>query len=130
VAAIMLGLTLAAGCTEGSGTLERPDDSVIGRDGEKDAEPEVEVVPVGPPMTELRLVGNRIRNADGLDGVLHGANRSGTEYPCVESGGIFDGPSDLAWDRSAHQFWAEKGKESIEVVRLNVGDGNTVPEGV
>jgi hypothetical protein len=35
-------------------------------------------------------------NADGLDVVLHGVNRSGTEYKCVQSGGIFDGPSDLA----------------------------------
>lgn len=42
----------------------------------------------------LRVVGNRI--VDGSAGVihLHGINRSGTEYACVQGWGIFDGPSD------------------------------------
>jgi endoglucanase len=37
-----------------------------------------------------------------------------------------------AYDASCCQgisFWAKKGQESSEMVRLNVGDGNTVPEG-
>ncbi|MBN1608225.1 MAG: cellulase family glycosylhydrolase [Polyangiaceae bacterium] len=92
----MLWLALPMGCSEGSGKLERPDDPVVAEKDATDARPEIEVVPVGPPMTALRVVGNRLQNADGLDVVLHGVNRSGTEYKCVQSGGIFDGPSDLA----------------------------------
>ena len=35
-------------------------------------------------------------DADGDTVVLHGMDRSGTEYECVEGRGIFDGPSDQA----------------------------------
>lgn len=54
--------------------------------------------PVGPatayPMG-LHVVGNQIVDAGGNVVVLHGANRSGTEYMCVQSGSkIFDGPDD------------------------------------
>ena len=33
---------------------------------------------------------------DGAPVILHGVNRSGTEYQCVKGAGIFDGPSDEA----------------------------------
>ncbi len=91
----LASLTLSVGCGEGSGEFLRPEDPVVAPDAGADADP-VEIVPVGPPMTGLHAVGNRIKNADGLDVVLHGVNRSGTEYRCVQAGGIFDGPSDLA----------------------------------
>lgn len=58
-----------------------------------DIQPEIH--PVGPPMNGLHVVGNTIQNADGLTVHLRGINRSGTEYRCVQSGGIFDGPSDV-----------------------------------
>src|SRR4029079_12073084 len=53
--------------------------------------PSVEVVPVGPPMKGLHVVGNHIENAAGDTVVLRGVNRSGSEYQCVQGGGIFDG---------------------------------------
>jgi hypothetical protein len=52
----------------------------------------VDPTPVGPPMTGLHVVGNRIENATGQTVHLHGVNRSGTEYMCVQTGAIFDGP--------------------------------------
>jgi endoglucanase len=52
------------------------------------------VGPVGPEMTGLHVVGNSIENAQGQMVVMHGVNRSGTEYKCVQTGGgIFDGPA-------------------------------------
>jgi hypothetical protein len=53
------------------------------------------IVPVGPPMLGLHVVGNHIENEAGETVILRGVNRSGTEYKCVQSGGIFDGPSDM-----------------------------------
>jgi hypothetical protein len=56
--------------------------------------------PVGPAAsypTGLHVVGNQIVDGAGNVIVLHGANRSGTEYRCVQSmTDIFDGPSDEA----------------------------------
>src|SRR5262245_50428708 len=54
------------------------------------------VVPVGPPMTGLHVVGNHIENADGATVILSGVNRSGTEYRCIQGGGLFDGPTTSA----------------------------------
>jgi hypothetical protein len=54
------------------------------------------VTPVGPAMTGLHVVGTQIQNADGATVVLHGVNRSGTEYQCVHNAGIFDGPNTSA----------------------------------
>jgi hypothetical protein len=46
---------------------------------------------------QLQVSGNKLINsATGATVVLHGVNRSGTEYSCVQSNGIFDGPSDQA----------------------------------
>jgi hypothetical protein len=41
----------------------------------------------------LHVVGNHIEDAAGSTVVLHGVNRSGTEYRCVQSSAFFDGPS-------------------------------------
>jgi len=41
---------------------------------------------------QLHVSGNRLVNAEGAQVVLHGADRSGTEYECVQGNGIFDGP--------------------------------------
>lgn len=49
---------------------------------------------VGAP--ELHVSGNELVNASGNQVVLHGVNRSGTEYQCVQGRKIFDGPSDQA----------------------------------
>src|SRR5476649_1157413 len=47
-------------------------------------------------MTGLHVVGNTIQTASGQTVVLHGVNRSGTEYACVGGTNVFDGPSDAA----------------------------------
>ncbi len=39
-------------------------------------------------------MGNALVNSAGQHVVLHGVDRSGTEYACVQNFGIFDGPSD------------------------------------
>ena len=54
------------------------------------------VTPVGPAITGLHVVGNHLEGADGSTVVLHGVNRSGTEYQCVHGAGIFDGPATSA----------------------------------
>ncbi|GAC1402074.1 MAG: hypothetical protein NVSMB65_19300 [Chloroflexota bacterium] len=53
---------------------------------------------VVPPaaIVGLHVVGNQLQNAAGDMVVLHGVNRSGTEYACIQGWGIFDGPSDTA----------------------------------
>ena len=48
------------------------------------------------PAPQLHVSGNKLVNASGTQVQLHGVNRSGTEYACVQGNGIFDGPSDQA----------------------------------
>jgi endoglucanase len=48
------------------------------------------------PAPQVHVSGNKLVNASGQQVVLHGVNRSGTEYACVQGNGIFDGPSDQA----------------------------------
>jgi len=43
---------------------------------------------------QLQVSGNELVDASGHQVVLHGVDRSGTEYACVQGYGIFDGPSD------------------------------------
>ncbi len=45
---------------------------------------------------QLHVSGNKLVSASGTQVVLHGVDRSGTEYACVQGFGIFDGPSDQA----------------------------------
>jgi endoglucanase len=89
--AAALACALSTGCADapdygpappGTGGTGVPDDSPI--------------VPVGPPMTGLRVSGNHIVNAAGDTVTLRGANRSGTEYQCAHGSAIFDGPATLA----------------------------------
>jgi hypothetical protein len=44
----------------------------------------------------IHVQGNELVNSAGSVVTLHGVSRSGTEYMCVQNGGIFDGPSDAA----------------------------------
>jgi endoglucanase len=57
---------------------------------------------------QLHVSGNKLENASGTQVVLHGINRSGAEYSCVNGTGVFDGPVDQAsitamktWDVNA-----------------------------
>ncbi len=56
----------------------------------------------------IRVAGNRLVDGDGRVVHLHGVNRSGTEYACVQGWGIFDGPSDDA-SVQAMQSWNVNG---------------------
>ncbi|HEX5120375.1 MAG TPA: cellulase family glycosylhydrolase [Pseudonocardiaceae bacterium] len=50
--------------------------------------------PTGAP--QLHVVGNKLEDATGSVVTLHGVNRSGAEFACVQGNGIFDGPVDQA----------------------------------
>jgi hypothetical protein len=55
-----------------------------------------EVTPSTSAAPQLHVSGNKLVNANGTQVVLHGVDRSGTEYACVQGNGIFDGPNDQA----------------------------------
>jgi hypothetical protein len=46
------------------------------------------------PVPQLHVSGNKLADASGNTVVLHGVNRSGAEYACVQGWGFFDGPVD------------------------------------
>jgi endoglucanase len=48
------------------------------------------------PQPQLRVSGNKLVNASGQPVMLHGVDRSGTEFMCAHGAGIFDGPSTVA----------------------------------
>jgi endoglucanase len=48
------------------------------------------------PAPQLHVSGNKLLDQNGNQVVLHGVDRSGTEYACVQGNGIFDGPNDQA----------------------------------
>jgi endoglucanase len=48
------------------------------------------------PAPQVHVSGNELVNASGSQVILHGVDRSGTEYACVQGWGIFDGPNDEA----------------------------------
>jgi endoglucanase len=48
------------------------------------------------PAPQLHVSGNHLVSADGQRVVLHGVDRSGTEFMCVQDHGIFDGPDTQA----------------------------------
>ena len=52
--------------------------------------------PTGGAAPQLHVSGNKLVDASGDTVVLHGVDRSGTEYECVQGYGIFDGPNDQA----------------------------------
>jgi len=45
---------------------------------------------------QLHVSGNKLVSASGQPVLLHGVNRSGTEFMCVHNAGMFDGPDSLA----------------------------------
>jgi endoglucanase len=62
----------------------------------------------GGTAPQLHVSGNELVDSTGQRVVLHGVDRSGTEYMCVQSNGIFDGPNHqaavsamLKWDVNA-----------------------------
>lgn len=57
-----------------------------------------------PPAAGLHVAGPQLQDANGNVVRLHGVDRSGTEYACIQGWGIFDGPSDQA-SVSAIKAW-------------------------
>ncbi|WP_084717828.1 cellulase family glycosylhydrolase [Streptacidiphilus carbonis] len=50
--------------------------------------------PTNGTAPALHVSGNKLVNASGSTVTLHGVNRSGAEFACVQGTGIFDGPVD------------------------------------
>ncbi len=50
----------------------------------------------GGSAPQLHVSGNELADASGNQVVLHGMDRSGAEFACVQNNGIFDGPVDQA----------------------------------
>lgn len=48
------------------------------------------------PGTGVTVSGNRLVDSAGQTVILHGVNRSGSEYACIDGWGFFDGPADQA----------------------------------
>jgi hypothetical protein len=64
---------------------------------------------------QLHVSGNELVNAGGQQVVLHGVDRSGTEYECVKGRGIFSGPSGQA-SINAMKGWG------VNVVRVPLNE--------
>jgi endoglucanase len=63
----------------------------------------------------LHAVGSKILDANGKTVVLHGVNRSGSEFACVDGYGFFDGPTDAA-SLQAMKAW------NINAVRIPINE--------
>jgi hypothetical protein len=61
------------------------------------------------------VVGNGLQDAGGSAVVLHGVDRSGSEYACVQGWGIFDGPNTLNDDSQLALMKGWKGVNSVDV---------------
>jgi endoglucanase len=68
-----------------------------------------------PAALQVHVSGNKLVNGNGATVVLHGVDRSGAEYRCVQGRGIFDGPTDQA-SISAMKTW------DINAVRLPLNE--------
>jgi endoglucanase len=69
----------------------------------------------GNPAPQLHVFGNQLVNAHGQQVVLHGVNRSGGQYACVQGRGIWSGPMNQA-SISAMRRW------HVNAVRLPLNE--------
>ncbi len=68
-----------------------------------------------PTAIGLHVSGNRLIDGEGRPIVLHGVNRSGTEFACIQGAGIFDGPSDAASVRAIADW-------HVNIVRVPINE--------
>ena len=64
----------------------------------------VSAVPATSTAPQLHVSGNKLLSASGAQVVLHGVNRSGGEFACVQGNGIWNGPMDQA-SITAMKIW-------------------------
>jgi endoglucanase len=83
--ALLFGVLSPGGSTPAAGRNTLP--------GSSSVPPTLNSANVAP---QLHVSGNQLVSKSGQRVVLHGVNRSGTEFRCVQKGGIFDGPSTVA----------------------------------
>jgi endoglucanase len=79
-----------------SGTNTAPASVTCTAAGTSTSPPPSSPPPTSGPAPQLHVSGNKLVDSSGNQVVLHGVDRSGTEYACVQGNGIFDGPSDQA----------------------------------
>ncbi|SEG79571.1 Cellulase (glycosyl hydrolase family 5) [Actinacidiphila yanglinensis] len=65
-----------------------------------------------PAPPKLHVAGNELVDSTGKQVVLHGVNRSGTEFACAQGNGIFDGPVD---DAAVDAITSWKGVNAVRV---------------
>ncbi len=66
---------------------------------------------------QLHVSGNKLVDSGGNQVVLHGMDRSGAEFACVQNNGIFDGPTDQA-SVSAMKSWGA----AVDAVRVPLNE--------
>lgn len=87
-----------------------------GRDGDGGAGGMEGYVPLNPAPRGLHAVGGEILDESGNAIVIRGVNRSGTEYSCAKSAGIFDGDHDEASVRAIASW-------NLNAVRVPLNEG-------
>jgi hypothetical protein len=88
-------------------------------------------LPVGASteLLSLHVEGNRLIDSSGRSVVLHGVNRSGTEYMCAQDLGIFAGPVDQASVLAIRNWRANAVRVPLnEHCWLGVDDGVPTPQ--
>jgi endoglucanase len=68
------------------------------------------------PAPQVHVSGNELVNSSGTQVVLHGMDRSGSEYACVQGWGFFDGPVDEA------SILAMKSWSNVTAVRVPLNE--------
>jgi hypothetical protein len=87
----------------------------IRESGSSPARGEPRASTAGGHFAGLHVAGNRLLSGSGLPVRLHGVNRSGTEYACIQGAGIFDGPSGAS-SLSALRSW------NVNIVRVPINE--------
>jgi hypothetical protein len=82
-----------------------------------------------PALKAVHVQGNRLVDSTGTQVVLHGVNRSGTEYVCAQDRGIADGPIDQASITAIKSWRANAVRVPLnEHCWLGIDDGAATPQ--